>query len=290
MMKAITVARIFSLSNKGALWHLLAILLAVQSVVFNVLTQSPDETLLVFIVWWGASIALDKSLLIKRFHPSSFGAWIGFILVLWVLWRSLLITNENLGSSLLPLLAGIGLTLLATPPHRLRPYLPSLGILALLPLMRVLLIPYPTQLTYATAWITKLILLLFGLPAEVQGNIVNLPWGGVTVASACTGLPAMLQLLTVSLIFAIVFPMRFRWQNMLMALSAVGLGFLVNGLRIALLALINSSQYPSKEWWFELFHNGWPAWIFPGIAAFFFVNLYTVWLERQVAHLESKAS
>ncbi len=56
------------------------------------------------------------------------------------------------------------------------------------------------------------------------------------------------------------------------------------------LAIINSSQYPSKEWWFELFHNGWPAWIFPGIAGFLFVNLYTLWLERQVALLEGEAS
>jgi len=290
MKKAIAMARIFPLSNKGALWRLLAILLAVQSIVFNVLTQSPDEALLVLIAWWGASMALDQSLSTKRLQPNSFTAWVGFVLVLWVLWRSLLITNANLGSSLLPLLAGIGLTLLATSPRRLRPYLPSLGILALLPLMRVLLIPYPTQLADATAWLTKLMLLLCGLPAEVQGNLVSLPGGSVRVASACTGLPAMLQLMTASLIFAIVFPMRFRWQNMLMTLCAVALGFLINGLRIALLAIINSSQYPSKEWWFELFHNGWPAWIFPGIAGFLFVNLYTLWLERQVALLEGEAS
>ena len=76
------MAMIFPLSNKGALWRLLAILLAVQSIVFNVLTQSPDEALLVLIAWWGASMALDQSLSTKRLQPNSFTAWVGFGLVL----------------------------------------------------------------------------------------------------------------------------------------------------------------------------------------------------------------
>lgn len=274
--------------NKVLLWRILAIALALQSVVFNGMTQSPDEVLFVLIAWWGAYLALDHSFPGNSLRPSVFGAWLGFLLLLWVLRISFLITSANLGSSLLPLLTGLGLALLATPVRGLRRVLPSLGILALLPLIRATMIPYPTLLTKATAFIANFSLLLCGLPAMIQGNVVTLPGGSVAVASACTGLPAMLQLLNVSLIFAIVFPMRFRWQNLVMAFCAIVLGFLVNGIRIALLAIIISSQYPSKQWWFDIFHNGWPAWIFPGIAAFFFVNIYTMWLESQVAEFESE--
>jgi cyanoexosortase A len=289
-MKARLITRDFSLANKVHLWRLLALLLVVQSVIFFGFTQSPDDVLFVLLGRWGAYLALENGPAPKRLVPTPSGAWLGFGLILWVLWRSLLITSSHLGASLLPFLAGLGLTLMATPLRRIRRFLPSLLILTLLPLMRALQIPYPTLVTYATAILTKLILLIFGLSAQVQGNLVALPGGTITVASQCTGLAAMLQLLMVSLIFAIVFPMRYFWQNILMSFCAVCLGFLVNGFRIALLALINSSQLSSKLWWFDLFHNGWSAWIFPGIAAFLFINLYVFWLGRQVAFLEGQSS
>jgi cyanoexosortase A len=282
--------RRFSLTNKAQLWRFLGIALVLQSIIFYGVTQSPDDVLFVLIIWWGAWMALERTPLPKRLYPSPWGAWVGFGLVVWVLWRSLLITSANLGAGLLPLLAGLGWALLAMPVRRLRRFLPSLLILALLPLMGALQIPYPILLTHATAFLAKLNLLFAGLPAQLQGNVVSLPGGSVVVASGCTGLPAMLQLLSVSLIFAIVFPMRCLWQNVVMAGCAVWLAFLINGSRIALLAFINSSRSPSKQWWFDLFHNGWPAWIFPAIAAFLFVNIYLFWLERQVAFLEGPSS
>lgn len=287
-MKIMRMAKNISLTNYVVLWKVLALALILQSMIFQAMTQSADEVLLVLIVWWGAYLALDLLPYTNHLRPSPLGAGLGFLLVLWVLWRSVLISGANLGSTLLPLLAGLGLALLATPLRGLRRFLPAIGILALLPLMRALLIPYPTLITKATAYLAKFFLLLCGLPVLVQDNLVRLPGGNVVVASQCTGLPAMLQLLTVSLIFAIVFPMRFRWQNVLMSLCAIVLGFLINGLRIALLAIINASTHPSRQWLFDNLHNGWPAWIFPGIAALLFVNIYTLWLEHQVDQLEGQ--
>lgn len=280
------ISKRFAKANKLQLWRLLAILLVLQSLVIFGLTQSNNDFLFVLIIWWGAFLVLEKDHAPSHLSPSPVSRWLGSSFILWVLWRSLLITSLNLGANLLPFLAGLGLALLATPLRGLRRFLPSLLILALLPLIRAAQIPYPSLLTYATAWLTKVILLFSGLPVQLQSDVVVLPGGSVVVASACTGLPAMLQLLTVSIIFAIVFPMRFLWQNTTMALCAVWLGFFVNGFRIALLALINSSTHPSKQWWFEQFHNGWPALLFPAIAAFFFVKIYIFWLERQVAFLE----
>jgi cyanoexosortase A len=197
-----------------------------------------------------------------------------------------LIVSSNLGASSLPFLAGLGLALLASPLRGIRRFAPSLFILALLPLMRALQFPYPTLLTYSTAWFAQLTLLLSGLPVKVHGAVVSLPGGGVLVAAGCSGLSAMLQLFTISLIFAIAFPMRHRWQNLLMALCAIGLAFLVNAFRVALLALIISSKYSGKQFWFELFHLGWFSLIFPAISAYLFVSIYTFWLEHQVAFLE----
>jgi cyanoexosortase A len=289
MLKGLPIPRSFTQASKLDLWRLLAVLLVFQSLVFFLISQPSNDFLFALIIWWGAFLVMEKAPALTQLSPSPAGTCLGFALILWVLWRSLLITSLNLGASLLPFLAGLGLALLATPLRGLRRFMPSLLILALLPLMRALQIPYPYLLTYATALLTKLILLLSGLPVQLQGETVVLPGGAVLISSACTGLPAMLQLFTVAIIFTVVFPMRFLWQNLLMALCGVWLGFFVNGFRIVLLALINSSGSPSRQWWFELFHNGWPALIFPAIAAFLFVNIYIFWLERQVEFLEGRS-
>jgi exosortase/archaeosortase family protein len=82
------------------------------------------------------------------------------------------------------------------------------------------------------------------------------------------------------------FPMRHRWQNILMAAVALALGLLVNSFRLVLLTLITASEVSNKKWWFELFHTGWPSLLFPGIAMLLFVQLYLMWMEHQVAQLE----
>jgi cyanoexosortase A len=206
-----------------------------------------------------------------------------------LLWFGQRLMNSDFISSLLPLLAGMALALLAAPANKLRPFLPSLSILALLPVVRAVDSLTPLgPLSVATAWLTQQMLTLSGYAAEQFGNSVALKNGGVSVNDACAGLGILLQLLLVSVIFAMAFPMRHRWQNGLMIVVAPLIGMVVNGMRISLLALLITSSLANRQWWFDFFHDHWGALLFSGLGMQLFVWLYLYWMARQVAALGSR--
>jgi exosortase len=137
-----------------------------------------------------------------------------------------------------------------------------------------------------TARISQALLMLCNLPAEVQGNVLRLPEGAVQIDGPCSGIGMVMQLIMVGVIFALAFPMRHRWQNGVMLLVAPLLAMIANGFRIALLAGITASAIPSKDWWFEFFHESEGSLVFSGIAVLVFIWLYDLWMERQITRLE----
>jgi cyanoexosortase A len=206
-----------------------------------------------------------------------------------VLLRGQRMVGFDLSSSLLPLLGAIGLLLLAAPASKLRPFLPSLSVLALLPVVRALGSLTPLgPLSVAIAWLSKQMLTLSGYTAVQYGTSVSLKSGGVIVSGSCAGLSILLQLLMVAVIFAMAFPMRHRWQNGVMLLVAPLIGMVVNGMRITLLALLITSNLAGKQRWFDFFHEDWGSLIFSGLGMQLFVSLYVYWMARQVAALETR--
>ena len=181
---------------------------------------------------------------------------------------------------------GLGLALLARPWRQLRQFGPVLIIFSLLPLMRLLTPKVPVaELSQITAWLSSMLLMLCGFPVQRLGQSLYIPGGGVAVAGSCSGSEIMVQLLAVSIIFMVAFPMRYRGQNLAMIVMAPLLAWLVNGIRIALLALITASSYPGKTWWFDFFHHEWGSQLFSGTAMVVFVVVYVHWQGRQVARL-----
>jgi cyanoexosortase A len=210
-------------------------------------------------------------------------------LLVTMLWFGQRLMNSDFISSLLPLLAGLAIALLAAPARKLRSFLPSFFVLALFPVVRALLSLTPVgQLSEATAWLTQQMLALCGFTARQVGNSVFLKGGGVAVNGPCAGLGILLQLLLVAVIFAMAFPMRRRWQNVLMIVVAPLLGMVVNGMRITLLALFVTSGLPNKFWWFDFFHDHWGSLLFSGLGMQLFVWLYVYWMARQVAALGTR--
>jgi cyanoexosortase A len=282
------LARWHSLDNRD-LWGLVAAIISLYFLLLRLLTQRPDELLNLVLVVGGTLLVLPGHPAGWQPRPGRIGRWVGVALLVVVLWRGQRIGGFEFTSSLLPLLAGMGLVLLAAPINKLRPYLPSLSMLALLPVMRAVgsLTPLGT-LSVVTAWLTTLMLTLSGYAAEQIGNIVRMKGGGVIVSGSCAGLNILLQLLIVAVIFALAFPMRHRWQNGLMFLVAPLLGMVVNGMRITLLAMFVTSSLANKQWWFEFFHDHWGALLFSGLGMQLFVWLYLYWMARQVAALGSR--
>lgn len=277
-----------SLDNRD-LWRLLAAIFALYSLLLNLLTQPPDEMLNLVLVLGGALLVLHHPPAGWQPRPGRIGRWVGVALLVVVLWRGQRMMSFDFISSLLPLLAGIGLALLAAPLSQLGSFLPSLAVLALLPMFRAVGWLTPVgPLSVATAWITQQILTLGGSTAEQVGTLVKVQGGGVIVSGACAGLSILLQLLLVAVIFAMAFPMRHRWQNGLMLLGAALIGMGANGMRITVLALLSTSNLANKQWWFDFFHDHWGSLLFSGLGMQLFVWLYVYWMARQVAALGTR--
>jgi cyanoexosortase A len=282
------LARWHSLDNRD-IWVLLAAIFALYLLLLNLLTQPFDELLNLLLVLVGTLVVFSGPPVGWQPRPGRIGRWVGIALLMVVLGRGQRLMSSDFISSFLPLLAGMGLVLLAAPPSKLRSFLPSLAVLALLPVMRAVDWLTPTgPLSVAAAWLTQQTLTLGGYTAMRVGNIVKLPGGGVNVGGACAGLSILLQLLLVAVIFAMAFPMRHRWQNGLMFLLAPLLGMVVNAMRISLLALIITSSLPHKHWWFDFFHEHWGSMVFSGLGMQLFVWLYVYWMARQVAALGTR--
>ena len=188
-----------------------------------------------FLVLGGALLVLHQPAAGWQPRPGHIGRSVGVALLVAMLWFGQRLMNSDFISSLLPLLAGMGLALLAVPLNQLGSFLPSLSLLALLPVIRAVgwLTPLG-PLSVATAWLTQQMLMLGGSTAEQVGTLVKLQGGGVIVAGPCAGLSILLQLLLVAVIFAMAFPMRHSWQNGLMLLGAPLVGMGANGMRITM--------------------------------------------------------
>jgi cyanoexosortase A len=282
------IRRWHSLDNRNLL-SLMVGLIAVYLLLISMLTQPPDVVLNGVLVFGGALLVLSGPAAGWQLRPGRIGRWVGVALLVAMLWFGQRLMISDFISSLLPLLAGIALALLAAPVGKLRPFLPSFSVLALLPLVRAVGLLTPLgPLSVATAWLTRQMLTLSGYAAEQVGNLVQLNGGGVIVNGACAGMDILLQLMLVAVIFALAFPMRHRWHNGLMIMVAPLIGMVVNGMRITLLALLITSSLPNKWWWFMFFHDHWGALIFSGLGMQLFVWLYLYWMARQVAALGTR--
>ena len=276
------------LDDKG-LWVVLAGLFSVYLFLLSLLTQLPDEAINVALVLAGALVVFQGFPEGWQPRPARAGRWIGVALLVLVLARGQRMLAFDFASSLLPLLAGLGLVLLAAPWNQWQMFLRPLVVLGFLPVMRWVGWVTPLHpLSTVTAWLTHQFLWFSGFPSKLSGIFIYLPSSGVKVSDACAGLNMLLQLFVVAVIFAMAFPMRHHWQNGLMLVIAPLIALLCNAGRIMALALINDSTLANRKWWFDFFHEQWGGLVFSGIAMQLFVWLYVYWLARQVAGLGTR--
>lgn len=122
------------------------------------------------------------------------------------------------------------------------------------------------NLNLLTAKIGTLFLWYIGLEVSRQGVNIILPTGAVEVYTACSGLDSIILLFRLSIIYLLIFPTSFS-RTILVLLSAISLGYLVNGFRVALMALLVAfSNHKSFEYW----HTGDGSQIFSLIAVLAF--------------------
>jgi cyanoexosortase A len=192
-------------------------------------------------------------------------SFLGLSLIGLVLLKSASLTS--LGGFLYasPIIVAIGLALLASGFRGLRQYsgellaLFFLGVPKLLPL-------WMTDITPLTAKLSAFMLWYTGWNVVRSDVYIYLPTGSIEVASGCSGIEQIFQMLGLGLLFLLMFPRN--WQQKILVLTVAGtLAFVVNGARVSLLAaIVGQGQKEAFDYW----HHGDGSLIFSMISVLLF--------------------
>ncbi len=189
----------------------------------------------------------------------------GALLIGLVLLRSSFISDYDPFLRIAPIVSGLGLSLLASGVRNLKQYWRELSILCFLvpsPGALALLVDISTQ----TAQFATFILWNLGFNVSRQGVYVIVNTGIVEVYSGCSGIESMFHLLGLAYLFMLMFPTTLS-HKLLVPITALSVGFVVNGFRVALMAFL--AAYSSRES-LEYWHTGQGSFIFSMIAVFLF--------------------
>lgn len=217
------------------------------------------------------------SLVWKKRHTLSLKAglsssFLGTLLIAAVLLKS---TRFNYSFPYVsPLISAVGLGLLGSGFKGLKQYWQELLILFFLGVPQLTLLGL-IDITGFTAKFAAFVLWYLGFEVSRQGVNVNLTTGSVAVYPGCSGLESILYLLRLAALFLVVFPTDSS-KKIIVPVVAIFLGFVVNGIRVALMAiLVASSNHQAFEYW----HQGDGALIFSLISVLIF-GLFCLFMLR----------
>jgi cyanoexosortase A len=242
--------------SRMSLWGLAILLSLVDLVEINRLNFSHLFTLHLLVI-----IAIANSLNQKRQQivgeSDVFSMGLGGTMIALILLRSQMPLGYHPHISLF--VFGIGLALIATGRKHIFIFykeLVSLGVLALYPIFHRIIIVFNWQVLTAQA--STLFLNFFRIDATQQANRVVLPTGRVEVYGSCSGSDLTILLVIIVTLLLMQFPLK-KWQGFCCYLIAIALAFIINSLRIALLAIL-IAQHNLKS--FDYWHGDEGGWIF----------------------------
>jgi cyanoexosortase A len=102
-----------------------------------------------------------------------------------------------------------------------------------------------------TAKFSAFVLWYLGYPVSLYDIHIHIPKGGVEVVPACSGINLITHMLSISILFVCVFPPQ-RFNGFFFSSFAVLLGFLMNGVRVAVLAVLSPPQFSEQ---FHYWHS-----------------------------------
>lgn len=168
-----------------------------------------------------------------------------------------------------PFVAALGLGLIASGFKGLRQYKKELFLLFFLGTPEVLLSSL-IDLSKFTAQFSAFILWYLGFDVSLQGVYINLPSGSVQVYGPCSGMSIVTYMLGVAVLGLVMFPPK-RNYRILVPFIAVIIGFVVNCLRVALMAILLAAN--SQEA-FDYWHGGDGSLVFAMAAVLIFGGIY----------------
>jgi cyanoexosortase A len=200
-----------------------------------------------------------------KLESDVFSTLLGLLLIVSVLIKSTVDPYFGFLFQISPLLSGLGIALIASGLKGLKQYGQEFILILAISIPETLLLQL-LDVSVITAKFSAFFLLHLGFDVVLQGVNLVLPTGAVEVTPGCSGFENMIWLLRLAALFLVLFPMRW-WKQILVPIIAIILGFLVNSVRIALMALLvaYSNQDAFKYW-----HEGDGAQVFSLISAFIF--------------------
>jgi exosortase/archaeosortase family protein len=265
-------------------WQILAGGQALLTIWLVQVTQhNPSLTLLAVVVWGGAAICMEDQFEQLELRAGRASLVAGYLLLLLVIIRSTLVLDKERIVLILPLLQGLALAFMLRPIRELPSLFQPLVVLSLFPLQELAMRLLPDYwMSVITARLSQASLLLFGINAAASGRMVSLGGRGVEVLGECNSVDLMAQLTAIAMVFALAFPIRSRALRISFVALAPLLGVMVNAGRIAILAVLNSSEFGYGRNLFTFLHDEWGSLIFAGIATMILGQVYMTLIEREL--------
>jgi len=166
-------------------------------------------------------------------------AWPGLVMLLFALWTLILGTIKSefflYRLSVLLFIAGV-VVFLAGWKHLVAISFPLAFLVLMIPSSTLLeQITFPLQIIASKT--ATFLLMLAGVPAVREGNIILLPSAQLEVAEACSGIRSLFSLLTLTIVYGYLAETKIG-VRVLLALMAVPIAVLANALRIAFTGLV----------------------------------------------------
>jgi cyanoexosortase A len=201
---------------------------------------SPDLQAISFLFWFVVSSLVWQKRDRLNLESGIFPSLLGLMIIAAVLLKSATLPTSNfLGVS--PFISGIGLALVASGFRGFKLYWRELLILFFLGVPKVILWPV-IDISGLTARFATFILWYSGFEASRRGFEVIMPGGGVNVNMGCSGFAGMFYLLGFAVLFLILFPLKKLHKKILVLGASVAIAFVVNGFRVAIMALFANAQ------------------------------------------------
>ena len=253
-------------------------LIAINITLVARLADSVDEPAIQILTWAVAILLVVRDRANLKFETTPSAIAVGVLLIIWVLIKSLLTRRiYDVLFILTPVMATIGIALIASGWGGLRQYWQAILLSATLGVPITFLfaaIEKVVPVNVFTAQFAHSVLWYGGTQKLAQqGVTIFSQYGAVEVARGCAGLPPILMLMRITLMFVLVFPVS-HFHKWILFPAGMAIAFIVNSVRVALLVIISSQAEAFKYW-----HAGDGSQIFSVVAVSILLALCN-WLTR----------
>ena len=243
------------------------------TIIFKV--SSSDRQITNMLFWMTAAYLIWERQDKLTFKTGPVASLFGTILLAMLLLKSTGYCEESF-LMIYPFIAGVALATIASGFRGLKDYWREILLLFFAGVPEVVLSKL-TDPAPITAQFASSMLWYSGFAVTQKGIYLELPGGSVEVYSGCSGVVAMTQLLGMAVLFLMLLPLPWKWfQKLIIPVAAVAIGFLVNAMRVSLMAiLVSQKQMAAFDYW----HAGSGSLVFSVIGTFLLVLLVWALIE-----------